>query len=169
MNNNHHWLANHLGQSNDFSDSPFFNTRHYIDEVILESTARQKGIQVKRYPGRMLEFTQGGKQVVFHINAPRVPMATHLLANDKVLLKKLFKIYDVPTPKGSNFIDYHEALAYFLTCSTPQVVKPTNGFASRGVTVHVTTEAVFKEAWDKAKEIGETIIVEDMIGFEGGG
>lgn len=163
MQNNHRWLAERLGQSNDFSDTPFFNARHYIDEVVLERTARQKGMQVQRYPGRMLEFTKDDKQVVFHINAPRLPMATHLIGGDKVLLKTLFDAHGIPTPQGKDFTDYDEALAYFLRCTTPQVVKPTNGFASRGVTVHVTTEDVFEAAWHKAREIGETVLVEEMI------
>lgn len=163
MQNNHRWLAERLGQSNDFSDSPLFNARYYIDEVVLERAGRQKGMQVQRYPGRMLEFTKDDKQVVFHINAPRLPMATHLIDGDKVLLKTLFNTHGIPTPHGKDFTDYDEALAYFKQCTTPQVVKPTNGFASRGVTVHVTTENVFEAAWHKAKEIGETILVEEMI------
>lgn len=163
MKNNHHWLADRLGQSNDFSDSPFFNTRYYIDEVVLEHEARQKGMQVQRYPGRMLKFTKDDKQVLFHINAPRIPMATHLLVNDKTLLKKLFNSHDLPTPHGKDFTNYDEALTYFKQCTSPQVVKPTNGFASRGVTVHVITEGAFEAAWGKAKEIGDTILVEEMI------
>lgn len=160
---NHRWLAERLGESNDFSDSSFFNTRHYLDEELLEHTARQQGIRVQRYPGRMLEFTQGQKQTVFHINAPRVPMDAKSMQTDKVLVKELFRRNNIPTPVGQAFLDFGTAYRFFASRSCPQVVKPTNGFASRGVSVHVTTPEQFKAAWQKAKKIGENILVEDMI------
>lgn len=163
INNNHRWLAERLGTSNDFSSSPLFNTRYYLDEVLLERTALEKGIRMQRYPGRMLEFTKADKQVVFHINAPRIPMATHLLDSDKVLLKTLFKANGIPTPLGEAFTEYEAALAYLNSRTKPQVVKPTNGFASRGVSINITNAEAFETAWHTAKEIGTNILIEDMI------
>ncbi|MDP3536557.1 MAG: acylphosphatase [Halomonas sp.] len=160
---NHRWLAERLGESNDFSDSPFFNTRHYIDEELLEHTARQQNIRVQRYPGRMLEFTQGQQQVVFHINAPRIPMDVMRFDYDKLLCKHLFKQHDIPTPDGEAFTEFEPAYRYFASRTRPQVVKPTNGVASRGVSVHITTPEQFQSAWKKARQIGQTVLVEDMI------
>lgn len=160
---NHCWLAERLGESNDFSDSPFFNTRYYIDEELLEHTARQQNIRVQRYPGRMLEFTQGDKQAVFHINAPRIPMDVMKFGIDKVLLKRLFADNGIPTPKGEAFTEFEDAYRYFASRTRPQVVKPSNGFASRGVSVHITTPEQFRTAWQKARKIGQTVLVEDMI------
>lgn len=160
---NQRWLAERLGQSNDYSESPYFNTQFYIDEELLEHTARQKNIRVQRHPFRMLEFTQGQKQVVFHINAPRIPIASHLLDADKTLLKTLFKANGIPTPEGEDFSEFDEAYRYFASRTRPQVVKPSNGFGSRGVSVHITTPEAFQIAWQKAKAIGSQILVEDMI------
>lgn len=160
---NHRWLAERLGESNDFSDSPFFNTRYYIDEELLEHTARQQNIRVQRYPGRMLEFTQGDKQAVFHINAPRIPMDVHLMERDKQLIKKLLTQHGIPTPEGEAFTGFEPAYRYFASRTRPQVVKPSNGFASRGVSVHITTPEQFRAAWQKACKVGKTVLVEDMI------
>lgn len=160
---NHCWLAERLGASNDFSDSPFFNTHHYIDEELLAHTAQQQGIRVQRHPGRMLEFTQGDQQVVFHINAPRIPMDVMKLGADKVFLKTLFKDNGIPTPEGKAFTQFEAAYRYFASRTRPQVVKPTNGFGSRGVSVHITTPEQFQAAWQKATQIGKTVLVEDMI------
>ncbi|MBK5968820.1 hypothetical protein, partial [Thiorhodovibrio winogradskyi] len=117
---NHRWLAERLGESNDFSDAPFFDTRHFIDEELLEQTARAQGIAVKRRAGRMLEFTQAHKQLVFHINAPRIPMAVHVLERDKVLVKQLLAQQGLPTPTGQAFTDFQPAYAYFAAQSRPQ-------------------------------------------------
>ncbi|GAA3902361.1 hypothetical protein GCM10022228_11010 [Halomonas cibimaris] len=146
---NQAWLAERLGDANDFSDSAFFDTRHYIDEALLEHTAREQGIQVTRHPGRMLTLTQGQQQTLFYINAPRIPLATHLLDGDKAVLKALFTRQGLPTPTGRAFNDIDAAYRYFAACTVPQVVKPINGFASRGVSVHVSSPDAFRAAWQK--------------------
>lgn len=160
---NQQWLASRLGEPNDFSDAPFFDLKHYIDEELLAHEANERGITLQRRPSRMLEFTQGDKQVVFHINAPRVPVDVHLMERDKLLVKELLRRHGLPTPKGEAFTEFHAAYRYFAQCERPQVVKPSNGFASRGVTVDITTPEQFLDAWQKAKKIGRTILVEEMI------
>lgn len=160
---NQQWLASRLGESNDFSDAPFFDLKHYIDEELLAHEVNEGGITLQRRPSRMLEFTQGDKQVVFHINAPRVPVDVHLMERDKLLVKELLRRHGLPTPKGEAFSEFQAAYRYFAQCERPQVVKPSNGFASRGVTVNVTTPEQFRDAWQKAKKIGQTILIEEMI------
>lgn len=160
---NQRWLAERLGVPNDFSDAPFFNVHHFIDEEVLEHIAQQQGIRVQRYPGRMLEFTHNDKQVVFHINAPRIPMDVMKFGVDKVLLKSLFTANGIPTPEGQAFTAFEPAYRYFASCTRPQVVKPTNGFGSRGVSVQVVTTEQFQAAWEKARSIGTTVLVEEMI------
>lgn len=160
---NQRWLAERLGVANDFSDAPFFKSHHYIDEEVLEHTALQQDIRVQRHPGRMLEFTHNDQQVVFHINAPRIPMDVMKFGADKVLLKSLFTANGIPTPEGQAFTAFEPAYRYFASCTRPQVVKPTNGFGSRGVSVNIVTTEQFQAAWEKARKIGTTVLVEDMI------
>ncbi|MFC0338545.1 Phosphoribosylglycinamide synthetase, ATP-grasp (A) domain [Kushneria avicenniae] len=160
---NQAWLTHHLEEPKDFSAAPFFDLKHYIDEEILTHEATSRGIELIRRPSRMLEFTKGRQQVVFHINAPRVPIDVHLMERDKLLVKELLRRNGLPTPAGEAFIDFQSGYGYFAQCKRPQVVKPSDGFASRGVTIDVTTPAQFRNAWQKAKKVGRTVIIEDMI------
>lgn len=157
------WLAERLSAGSDFSGSPLFNTEFYIDEALLEHTARRRDIRVQRYPGRLLEFTHAGKQVVFHINSPRLPMVVHVLERDKQRMKTLFSRHGIPTPEGRAFSNFREAYLYFASRTCAQAVKPNGGFGSRGVSVHIGGPEQFRAAWQKATQFDQTVLLEDML------
>jgi D-alanine-D-alanine ligase-like ATP-grasp enzyme/acylphosphatase len=160
---NQRWLAKQLAVTEDFSATPFFNHDRYIDEVLIEHAALQQGMHVQRLPARMLQLTKGDKQVVFHINAARVPMDAHLFERDKPLVKRLLTEAGFPTPAGRAFVEFETAYRYFARCTRPQVVKPVNGFSSRGVSIHITTPEAFVSAWQVAKKVSHRVLVEELI------
>jgi cyanophycin synthetase len=89
------------------------------------------------------------------------------IAQDKDLTKTLLQSAGVPVPQGRPVRDADDAWIAAQEIGSPVVVKPLDGNQGKGVTVNITTEAQVRTAFEKAKEIRRTVLVERYLpGFD---
>jgi cyanophycin synthetase len=83
------------------------------------------------------------------------------LASDKEGTKQVLKSAGVPVPRGS-VISYLDELedAIADVGSYPIVIKPLNGNHGRGITINITSWSQAEAAYDAAKAISKSVIVE---------
>lgn len=148
-------------KGNEYPDSPFFQSLRFMDEELIEAEARRQGLEVRLHPAQAMEVSTAEKTVVFTVNAPGLAVFAQGLTLDKMIAKLWLASRNIPVPEGRCFTQYAEALEYFLSRPTPQVVKPSCESASQGVTVNIRTQDGFQAAWDKAAAFAQPIMVED--------
>jgi cyanophycin synthetase len=89
------------------------------------------------------------------------------IAQDKDLTKTLLQSAGVPVPQGRPVSDANDAWLAAQEIGSPVVVKPLDGNQGKGVTVNITSEAQVRTAFEKAKEIRHTVLVERYLpGFD---
>jgi cyanophycin synthetase len=89
------------------------------------------------------------------------------IAQDKDLTKTLLQSAGVPVPQGRPVSDADDAWLAAQEIGSSVVVKPLDGNQGKGVTVNITSEAQVRTAFDKAKEIRNTVLVERYLpGFD---
>jgi cyanophycin synthetase len=83
------------------------------------------------------------------------------LASDKEGTKQVLKSAGVPVPRGTviNYLDELED-AIADVGSYPIVIKPLNGNHGRGITINITSWTEAETAYDAAKAISKSVIVE---------
>ncbi len=83
------------------------------------------------------------------------------LASDKEGTKQMLRSAGVPVPRGTviNYLDELEDAIQDVG-GYPIVVKPLNGNHGRGITINITTAKQAEAAYDAAKEVSKSIIVE---------
>ncbi|MBE9224839.1 cyanophycin synthetase [Phormidium sp. LEGE 05292] len=83
------------------------------------------------------------------------------LASDKESTKQILREAGVPVPRGTvvNFLD-DLADAIADVGGYPIVIKPLDGNHGRGITINITTWEEAEEAYDAAKEVSKSVIVE---------
>ncbi len=89
------------------------------------------------------------------------------IAQDKDLTKTLLQAAGVPVPQGRPVSDAEDAWIAAQEIGAPVVVKPLDGNQGKGVTVNITSEAQVRTAFEKAKQIRRTVLVERYLpGFD---
>lgn len=86
----------------------------------------------------------------------------------KHIAKQLFTAAGIRTPRGESFLptEFEDAAQLFLEQEDPVVVKPASAAAGSGVSVGISSESDFTEAWDVAKSAlasGGRILVEELV------
>lgn len=83
------------------------------------------------------------------------------LASDKESTKQILREAGVPVPSGTviNFLDELED-AIADVGGYPIVIKPLDGNHGRGITINITSWEEAEEAYDAAKEVSKSVIVE---------
>jgi len=83
------------------------------------------------------------------------------LASDKESTKQILRDAGIPVPRGTviNFLD-DLADAIEDVGGYPIVIKPLDGNHGRGITINITTREEAEEAYDAAKQISKSVIVE---------
>lgn len=100
------------------------------------------------------------------------PPVLDRLCRDKQLSKMVLQNADVPVPRGYTVNAAQRQLGHYLFAqmSKPVVIKPLNAAATQGVTINVSDEAAFEEAWDDAAAaaLGNPYVMveEQMGGFD---
>jgi cyanophycin synthetase len=131
-------------------------------EAIVKE-AEKKGIPWMPLPARFLI------QLGYGINQKRIQatMTNHTtilgveLACDKEATKRILAANGVPVPKGTviNFLDdLEEAIEY--VGGYPIVIKPLDGNHGRGITIDIRSWEEAEAAYEAAREVSRSIIVE---------
>ncbi len=153
------------GGENDYSASPYLR-KGIANPVyhMIRDQAKKRGCTAKVRKNICLEIYESARLVsVFSPNSPDLSLATRRIANNKELSKFFLQKAGIAVPQGRVFQSFDAAKSYFLSRSLPQVVKPRTGTGGKGVTAHITNEALFTQAWARAGGGTNTIIVEDFI------
>lgn len=83
------------------------------------------------------------------------------LASDKEGTKQMLRAAGVPVPRGTviNYLDELED-AIADVGGYPIVIKPLNGNHGRGITINITTWEQAEAAYDAAKDVSKSVIIE---------
>lgn len=83
------------------------------------------------------------------------------LASDKEATKQMLRSAGVPVPRGTvvNYLDELED-AIEEVGGYPIVIKPLNGNHGRGITINITNWEQAESAYDAAKEVSRSVIIE---------
>jgi cyanophycin synthetase len=83
------------------------------------------------------------------------------LASDKEGTKRVLQGCGIPVPRGTtiNFLDELEDAIQFVG-GFPIVIKPLDGNHGRGITINITSMDGAIEAYDAAKEVSRSVIIE---------
>lgn len=137
---------------------------------VLWESAEKLGIRI--YEFRLFEraldtFVAFYKnQVKFYYTVPRPYKALSpgfWWMDDKSVMRKELSKQGIPVAAGTSCFRYKTALETFKTINSEVIVKPSFGSRSRHTTVHIKTEKELKIAFDKAKKISPTVIVEQQL------
>jgi cyanophycin synthetase len=83
--------------------------------------------------------------------------------DDKLELKKVLSAAGIPVPRGSGFSRFEPMRKYFAQLSKPAIVKPRLGSRGRHTTTHIYTEEDLRRAFDIAKQISRTVVLEEHL------
>ncbi len=149
-------------RENDFSDSPYLNSRSVVISLISEA-AKSRGMQVKMHRGLVYEIVNDKKRVPFRQNSPSNSSVFSYCARQKHLAKIILEKRGVPVPPGGVFTTYEDALRYFEQCGSDVAVKPADGAHGSGVSTGISSREEFRSAWKIARSFSKQVIVEKSI------
>ena len=125
----------------------------------FEQAAQELGLVITRLPGRRLRLIKDGYRPIGSMNQQLTSLtswsAAAICHNKQETLVRLARA-GVPTPLSSAFNAIHgydRALAHFRSMAADGhrlVIKPVNGRGGGGITVGLTTEKKFPQAWTAA-------------------
>lgn len=149
-----------------FVDNPD-ETKFCNRSFIFFREAKKRGLQIKaikifwKYT-LSFELTYNGKKY-FYVGTPLNIKSTSHLVDDKIALKKIFAVNNIPFACGQIFVSLKKAVAYSKKISYPLVVKPNNSSLSRHVTCNIKTEDELIKAIKIAKMLKPDFIVEEFV------
>jgi cyanophycin synthetase len=85
------------------------------------------------------------------------------IAGDKALTKALLDRAGIPTPAGAVVGTADEAVREFETMGSPAVVKPLDGNQGKAVSLHLSTAAQVREAFETASHYSSQVIIEELL------
>ncbi|MGA1873174.1 MAG: cyanophycin synthetase, partial [Thermoplasmatota archaeon] len=89
------------------------------------------------------------------------------IADDKERAKELLSTMGIPVPKGYSVWDADEAKRIASRLGYPVVVKPLAGNHGRGITTDVRTEEELEVAFENARKVNRTVLIENfLVGFD---
>ncbi len=89
------------------------------------------------------------------------------IADDKERAKEILSSMGVPVPRGYSVRDLEEAERVADRIGYPVVVKPLMGNHGRGITTDVRTKEELETAFNNAKKVCNTVLVEKfLVGFD---
>lgn len=144
--------------TSDFEDyNPY--ARIIIDEAL------RRGIVVEPLdPARgYFRLSLGGRSITCWESLSETTSAIALKrTDDKQFTRQIFDKAGLTTPDQIVAGDWNEALA-FLENHRSVVVKPLQGEQGQGISVDVRSEEGLRRAVKKARDFGETVLIEDFI------
>jgi cyanophycin synthetase len=139
------------------------STKSIVDAALLRNIPF-----VRLTEGSLVQLGWGAKQRrIQAAESSETSAIAESIAQDKDLTKTLLQAAGVPVPQGRPVSDADDAWVAAQEIGSPVVVKPLDGNQGKGVTVNITSEAQVRTAFEKAKEIRHTVLVERYLpGFD---
>ncbi|MBN1539272.1 MAG: cyanophycin synthetase, partial [Candidatus Thermoplasmatota archaeon] len=85
------------------------------------------------------------------------------IADDKERAKELLSTMGIPVPRGYSVWNMEEAMDVADRIGYPVVVKPQVGNHGRGITTDIRTDEELKTAFENAKRIYDTVLIEKYL------
>lgn len=82
---------------------------------------------------------------------------------DKMLTKRLLESAGIPVPEGQVVQTAEEAVKAAMELGGPVAVKPVDGNQGKGVSLGLTTPEGVKSAFERARAVGDRVMVERMV------
>lgn len=141
-----------------------------LSRQILLDEAERRGWESFNLSANLTLFKLDGKSMggLLHHMPSSVGRVGDEICKSKALEKKLYEMWDIPTPRSRSFSgsQYQEALDFFNSKSGPVVVKPARGSMGSGISVGIQSADEFSEAWTRAtSRHGDTevVLVEEFL------
>ncbi len=139
-----------------------YRTRVVMDEAgRLGLTIKNLGLLKRSTNFFMLHGSRG--KILFEGLPGINPMKTVSAVDDKEYARKVLRQLCVPVPEGRGFTSFKKALRYAEKIGFPVVTKPKSSSLSAHVTVNVKNAQELKKAFEVARQISHTAIVEKHI------
>lgn len=139
-----------------------------VQDRALVAKARERDIPCLPLAGRMIVLGQGRRQV--RLSATKTSL-TSVVGNDiaanKDYCRRVFADLGLPAPKYARVRRRRDAIEAAKAIGYPVVVKPNNGSMGQGVTVDVRRRSELVEAYGRARAIGGSVLIEELVkGFD---
>src|SRR5688572_26530242 len=126
--------------------------------------ARRRGIPVRRLNSRSLVQLGLGRNLR-RIQATLTDHTSAIaieIAQDKDDTKRVLEAIGLPVPHGAVADTEDDAVARAQEIGFPVILKPLDLSHGRGISVRLTDEAAVREAWTRAKDFTDRVIVEQF-------
>ncbi len=156
-----------LSCSNDYSKSEFMRFDGYrVDRAIMRATAERYGMKYFKLGSDNHHYVlfSPGRSLAFTLNMTiGTPNAVRYLTENKHLTKLMLSAAGVAVPVGRVFTDLDAAARYLNQVTQPMVVKPRAGSKGKGISLNVRTRTDLEIAWQDARKIGHSIVLERFV------
>ncbi|MEA3558202.1 MAG: cyanophycin synthetase [Candidatus Thermoplasmatota archaeon] len=89
------------------------------------------------------------------------------IADDKERTKEILSMMGIPVPRGYSVWDPKDARKTAEMIGYPVAVKPLTGNHGRGITTNVRTEEELETAFENARKVCRTVLIENyLVGFD---
>jgi D-alanine-D-alanine ligase-like ATP-grasp enzyme len=138
-----------------------------LDQVLWDE-AKRRGITMREFrlfgaaKGIFIATLPHGKVLEFD-GVPLPPWRAAWYINNKPKLVAMLHKQSFPTAKGTSVRTLAQAQKLFATLSTPLIVKPSIGSASRHTTMHIQTKEKLAAAFVLAKKLSPFVMIEEEL------
>ncbi len=137
---------------------------------LIWQEATRRGIPVEQIVmfGKHLEqyrATIGGKRIYFQsIPIPYwLPQKGYDWMDDKFALSKRLNAAHINAPKAATVSSWRKTRQEFARMQKPVIIKPRSGSRGRHTTTNIHDETALRTAYDLAKEIAPTLVIEEHL------
>ncbi len=140
-----------------------------LDQVLWEEAGR-RGIRMREF--RFLALPVASFVATFpsgrRISFESIPFPPGLESgvwwiDTKPVVKREFARRGIPTARGAAAYTLGGALKIFGSLEKPVITKPYEGSGSRHTTIHISGEAELERAYNVAKQVSPSVIVEEEL------
>lgn len=130
----------------------------------LVAAARARGVPAQRIgTGSLLQLGTGRYRKFLQATMTQATSAVAVdIAGDKGIAKIVLATAGIPVPKGQVAQTLGDAKRAFFELRRPIVVKPVNGCQGQAVTLGVRDEESLEAAFDLAKGLSPTVLIEEF-------
>lgn len=150
--------------SGDPSTARFARARFLWEEAEARGI-RMESVRILNHPADAYRATVHGSTIYFvAIPRPRTTESgSEFWLDDKLELKKTLSAAGIPVPCGNAFTRFEPLRRYFAELEKPAVLKPRLGSRGRHTTTNIYTESDLRRAFDIAKQISRTVVLEEHL------
>ena len=129
------------------------------------NAAKKRGIPYKRLDDNsFIMLGQGINQKLLHATTASTTSCVGVdVASNKQATKQLLAQNFIPVPKGKVVYNEEELSDAISAIDFQVVIKPLDGNQGRGITTNIKTEKEAQEAFKKAQQIANAVVVEQFI------